>query len=123
MHNIQMKRVYDSPKDSDGYRILVDRLWPRGVKKEDLPYNDWPKSITPSNEIRKKFNHEEEKFAQFTTDYLHELSENEAADAFIETVAEELEKQNVTLLYAAKDPEINHVVILKDWLEKQITND
>jgi uncharacterized protein YeaO (DUF488 family) len=120
MHAIQMKRVYDDAGESDGYRILVDRLWPRGVKKEDLPYDEWPKNITPSNEIRKKFNHEEDKFSQFKTDYLHELTENEDADEFIETVASELEEQDVTLLYAAKDPEINHVVILKDWLEKQI---
>lgn len=93
-----------------------------GVKKEDLPYDEWPKNIPPSHRIRKKFNHEEEKFAQFKTDYLHELSENEAVDDFIETVAEEAENQNVTLLYAAKDPEINHVVILKDWLENQLAN-
>lgn len=120
MKKIQKKRVYDDPEENDGYRILVDRLWPRGVKKEDLPYDLWPKEITPSNESRKNFNHEEEKFQTFKTTYLNELTENDKADKFIETVAAELKQQNVTLLYAAKDPEINHVVILKDWLEKQV---
>jgi len=122
MKKLQKKRVYDEVEDSDGYRILVDRLWPRGVKKEDLPYDLWPKNITPSNHIRKEFNHEEDKFDQFRTNYLNELAENDEADEFLKTVEAELEDQNVTLLYAAKDRKINHVVVLMDWLEEQLDN-
>lgn len=120
MNTIQMKRVYEAPEEKDGFRILVDRLWPRGVKKEELPYDLWSKKMAPSNDIRKEFNHEEEKFDQFKTNYLNELTENEAADEFIDTVEAELKKQNVTLLYAAKDTEVNHVVVLKNWLNQQV---
>lgn len=120
MNKLQKKRVYGEAKESDGYRILVDRLWPRGVKKEDLPHDLWAKEITPTSEIRKEFDHEADKFHTFKTSYLNELTENEEADAFIETVADELENQNVTLLYAAKDTENNHVVVLIEWLEKQL---
>lgn len=119
MHEIKLKRVYEDPQENDGYRILVDRLWPRGVKKEELKYDSWAKEITPSNEIRKWFNHAPEKFEQFKSAYLEELTENEETADFIKEVKGELEKQNVTLLYAAKDEKINHVVILKDFLEEQ----
>lgn len=122
MHEIKMKRVYEEMDKADGYRILVDRLWPRGVKKDDLPYDLWAKNITPSPSIRKAFNHEEEKFEAFKQNYRHELAENDEASQFIEHVSEELNHQNVTLLYAAKDEKINHVVLLKDWLEENITH-
>jgi len=122
MKYLQKKRVYDDTEADDGYRILVDRLWPRGVKKEDLNHDLWAKNITPSDHIRKEFNHEEDKFDQFKTNYLNELAENEEADDFIDTVATELEEQNVTLLYAAKDREINHVVVLMEWLEEQLNH-
>ena len=74
MSEILMKRVYEESAKKDGYRILVDRLWPRGVKKEDLPYDLWAKEITPSSDIRKAFNHKEEKFAEFKQNYLYELN-------------------------------------------------
>lgn len=120
MNQIQLKRVYEAPAENDGYRILVDRLWPRGVKKADLPYNLWAKNIAPSNELRKAFNHEEAKFEDFKRDYLFEMAENDEAPAFVTAVKQELDKQNVTLLYAARDPKINHVVVLKEWLEKSM---
>lgn len=120
MHKIQLKRVYDDFSSADGFRILVDRLWPRGVKKEALPYDLWAKEITPSSELRKQFNHQPEKFKDFRKSYLHELTENETADSFIQTVKEQLANQKVTLLYAAKDTKYNHVVVLKEWLEKQV---
>lgn len=123
MHQLQKKRVYDESETNDGYRILVDRLWPRGVKKEELEYDLWAKDITPSDGIRKAFNHEEDKFGKFKVDYLNELAENEEADGFIETVKEQLEEQNVTLLYAAKDTKTNHVVVLIDWLKDHLEMD
>lgn len=122
MSKILMKRLYDEATAKDGYRILVDRLWPRGVKKEDLPHDLWAKDITPSSEIRKNFNHEPEKFNEFKQHYLYEINENDEMDPFLETISEKLETQNVTLLYAAKDEEHNHVVILKDWLEENLSN-
>lgn len=120
MYDLHMKRVYENVKKEDGFRILVDRLWPRGVKKEELSHDEWAKNIAPTAGLRKAFNHEKDKFAQFKTDYLNELAENEAADAFIETVREQLKEQNVTLLYAAKDTETNHVVVLSAWLKEQL---
>lgn len=120
MSKVKLKRVYDDPQKNDGYRILVDRLWPRGVKKEDLPYDLWEKEITPSNHLRKWFDHEPEKFKQFKSSYIEELLENEETDAFVETVKEELEDKDVTLLYAAKDEENNHAIILKEFLDEQI---
>lgn len=120
MTEIQMKRVYEEAEEQDGFRILVDRLWPRGVKKEDLPHDLWATEIAPSTEIRKEFDHQEEKFEQFKKDYTFELNENPKADTFIETVSKALETQNVTLLYAAKDTQNNHAVVLKEWLEKTI---
>ena len=120
MSKVKLKRVYDDPQKNDGYRILVDRLWPRGVKKEDLPYDLWEKEITASNELRKWFDHEPEKFKQFKSAYIEELLENEETDTFVETVKEEIEDKDVTLLYAAKDEENNHAIILKEFLDEQI---
>lgn len=116
MYEIKLKRAYDDVKKEDGYRVLVDRLWPRGIKKEDLYYDAWEKKIAPSSEIRKEFGHEKEKYNDFRKKYLHELAENDQADQFVKKVKEELKKQNVTLLYGAKDRENNQAVVLKEWL-------
>ncbi len=115
-----MKRAYDKPSPKDGFRILVDRLWPRGVKKEDLPYDYWAKDITPSPSSRQDFAHKAERMEDFRQRYLFELEENEKASVFISLVRNQLKEQTVTLVYAAKDPQINHVVILKAWLEEHI---
>ena len=116
MYEIKLKRTYDEVEKEDGYRVLVDRLWPRGIKKEDLKYDAWKKEIAPSSEIRKEFGHEEGKFNDFRKKYLHELSENDAAEDFVEEVKKELQKQNVTLLYGAKDRENNQAIVLREWL-------
>lgn len=120
MHTIKLKRVYESAEKTDGYRILVDRLWPRGIKKEELPYDWWPKDIAPSPDSRKAFDHQAENFAAFEVEYRAELEANDFSEEFVETVRKELEQQDVTFLYAAKDPEINHVVLLKDWTESHL---
>lgn len=120
MHQIQMKRVYEELAASDGYRVLVDRLWPRGVKKADLPYDWWPKEITPSSEIRKAFHHDADRMEEFTVAYRRELETNPFSKEFIERLKEELKDQSVTFLYAAKDPKINHVVLLKEWADSQL---
>ena len=120
MHTIKLKRVYESAEKTDGYRILVDRLWPRGVKKEELLYDWWPKDITPSPDSRKSFGHKAENFAAFEMAYRAELEANDFSEEFVEVVRKELEQQDETFLYAAKDPKINHVVLLKEWTETQL---
>ncbi len=120
MNEIKIKRVYEEVEAADGYRILVDRLWPRGIKKEELKFDYWAKEITPSTEIRKAFNHQEERFKEFMEKYIEELNQNEVADAFVDKVEDTLAEENVTLLYAAKDTRVNHVNVLKDWLTEKL---
>jgi len=115
---LKMKRVYEGASPDDGFRILVDRLWPRGVSKEKAAIDLWAKNITPTPEIRKEFNHEAGRFDWFRQKYLEELRNNNAVAGFADVVSGRLKKGNVTLVYAAKDPRINHVVILEEYLKK-----
>lgn len=111
--NSRMKRVYDAPGPSDGFRALVDRLWPRGVSKEDAALDPWIKDIAPSPDLRKWFGHEKQKFPEFSQRYRAELDSNDA----VKTLEELLTKhKTVTLVYGAKDPEINHVAVLIDYM-------
>lgn len=121
--DIKIKRVYEKPEADDGYRVLVDKLWPRGIRKADLPYDYWAKELTPSTAARKAFGHKAENFDAFKERYLGELNTSDEARA----CAQQLEENamhagdnTITLLYAARDPKINHAVILKGWLEEQI---
>lgn len=114
-----MKRVYERAGSNDGYRILVDRIWPRGVKKEDANIDEWCKEITPTTEARKAFGHDPDKFDAFKARYLKELEQNPETPAFIQKVTEVLNDQPVTLVYAAKDETYNHVVILKEYIENK----
>lgn len=123
MYKIKLKRAYDEIEKDDGFRVLVDKLWPRGIKKEDLGYDAWEKEISPSSKIRKEFGHEKEKFNDFRKKYLHELAENDKADDFVKDVKKELQKQNVTLLYGAKDRENNQAVVLREWLQRHKLED
>lgn len=118
MHTLQIKRAYEDAADTDGYRILVDKLWPRGVSKEELHMDLWEKEIAPSNELRKSFGHVPEKFAWFTEEYHKELAANPISKSFAIFVKEKLQKQDVTLVYGAKDTEHNQAVVLRDWLLK-----
>ena len=117
--NIQIKRVYDAPEESDGTRILVDRLWPRGIKKETLQLDDWAKVLAPSTEARKAFAHKAENFGEFKGRYEAELDQSAEAHEYVSTLAAS-NPPVVTLLYAAKDPQVNHAIILKGWLERQV---
>ena len=117
MAEIRIKRVYEAPAEDDGVRVLVDRLWPRGISKEHAALSDWWKDIAPTPELRKWFGHKAENFAAFTEKYRAELSTGTAAPAHTKTVAEHLAKgENVTLLYGAKDPKLNQAVVLRDWM-------
>ncbi len=115
MGKIKIKRIYDEPTDDDGYRVLVDRLWPRGVSKKDASLDEWNKEIAPSPELRKWFDHKEERFQEFGRLYREELTANAKELNRLKILAK---KEAVTLLYGAKDPAINHAVVLKELLMK-----
>jgi len=117
-NQFKTKRIYEDPSDDDGYWVLVDRLWPRGVSKEEAQLDEWLKDIAPSTELRKWFDHDPDKFGEFAKRYKGELTNRaEAVDHLLETAG----KQQVTLLYAAKDDIHNHVKVLNDFLDDHIT--
>lgn len=111
---LKIKRIYDEPVKDDGVRIFVDRLWARGVTKERAKLDYWLKDIAPSSDLRKWFNHEPEKFEEFAKKYREELRYDKEDVEKIKTL---LKTQNVTLIYAAKSPTINHARVLKDYIE------
>jgi uncharacterized protein YeaO (DUF488 family) len=109
-----MKRVYDAAAASDGYRVLVDRLWPRGVSKERAELDDWAKDVAPSPELRTEWHHAGgERFDEFAARYRAELDENPAAEALLATGREH---DRVTLLFGARDERVNHAAVLLEWL-------
>ncbi len=114
---IRIKRVYENAERKDGYRVLVDRLWPRGFKKEDLLYNEWAKELAPSVELRKFFSHDKEKWKDFSSRFKKELRNKEAKDKLVE-LAQKAKKTNVTLIFAAKDEEYNNAIVIKEMIEK-----
>lgn len=121
--DIKIKRVYEKPEADDGYRVLVDKLWPRGIRKADLPYDYWAKELTPSTAARKAFGHKAENFDAFKERYLGELNTSDEARACVQQLEENAMHagdSTITLLYAARDPKINHAVILREWLEEQM---
>jgi uncharacterized protein YeaO (DUF488 family) len=113
-NSIKVKRVYDDPSAKDGIRILVDRLWPRGLKKVPAKLDDWLKGIAPSDELRKWFGHDPDRWEEFKARYFHELErQNEA----INKIKEKASSSTVTLLFAARDETHNNAVALKEYLE------
>jgi uncharacterized protein YeaO (DUF488 family) len=114
MGTIAVKRVYDPPAADDGYRVLVDRLWPRGMTRAAAALDLWAKDLAPSPDLRKEFNHQPERFAEFTHHYLGELSKNPAVAAF----RAELKWPKLTLLYGAHDRANNHALVLADFLRR-----
>lgn len=114
MGTIAIKRVYDPPAAGDGFRVLVDRLWPRGVSKAAAALDLWAKDLAPTPDLRKEFNHRAERFAEFTHHYRVELARNPAVAAFLP----QLKRAKVTLLYGARDPKVNHAIVLGDFLRK-----
>jgi len=109
----RVKRIYEPPADDDGSRVLVDRLWPRGMPKEGAAVDLWLKDVAPSTELRKEFNHRPERFAEFTERYRLELDSNPAVDTLVELAARH---SRVTLLYAARNTEANNARVLLDYL-------
>lgn len=115
MFKIKTRRIYEEPDAGDGYRVLVDRLWPRGVSKEKAALDEWDKSVAPSTELRTWFGHKPELFDIFKQRYANELKAQKPELLRLKAI---LNKQNLCLLYAAKDTEINHAVVLAAILKK-----
>jgi uncharacterized protein YeaO (DUF488 family) len=114
--NMQIARIYDV-ENIEGYRVLIDRLWPRGVSKEKANLDLWAKDIAPSTDLREWFGHEPERFVEFSHRYREELDNNPAMFAFID----ELQAHSkVVLLYAAKDPKVNHARVLIEYLQQKL---
>lgn len=109
--DVQIKRVYDAVQDTDGYRVLVDRLWPRGVAKADLTHDLWCKELAPSTELRKWFGHDVARWPQFCDKYRQELQAPEQQHR-IKHIITSAQGQRITLLYSAKDQEHNQAVVL-----------
>lgn len=112
--SVQTKRIYETAQPEDGTRILVDRLWPRGVSKEDADLDRWIKEIAPSDELRHWFDHDPERWDEFTERYQDELAHHQDVIDELRGLAVE---ETVTLLYAAKDEDHNNAIVLKDVLE------
>lgn len=110
---IRIKRIYDDPADDDGFRVLIDRLWPRGISKDAAQLDAWAKELAPSTELRKQFAHDPARFAEFTKQYQAELADRQDA---IEEFKAAVVCDTLTLLYAAADPVHNHAVVLRDYL-------
>lgn len=113
MSAITIKRIYEDVSENDGYRILVDRLWPRGISKQQAGLDEWAKSLAPSTELRKWFGHKEERFKEFAKLYQQELHLQQEDLKRVRKIAK---NRQVTLLYAARDPRINHAIVLRNIL-------
>jgi uncharacterized protein YeaO (DUF488 family) len=112
---ISLKRVYDKPSTKDGFRVLVDRLWPRGVKKENATIGLWCKDIAPSNDLRKWFGHNPAKWNEFKSRYFKELDTNREA---VSLLVEKACRKPLTLLFSAKDKIFNNATVLMEYIKK-----
>ncbi len=115
--HVHIKRAYEAAQAEDGYRVLIDRLWPRGLRKEDLKYDSWNKDLAPSPPLRKWFGHKVEHWDEFRDNYRTELRAPEQEARMRELISAAAGK-NITLVYAAKDTRHNHAVILADEINR-----
>jgi uncharacterized protein YeaO (DUF488 family) len=113
--SVQLKRVYDAPAKSDGRRVLVDRIWPRGLTKREAHVDEWLKEIAPSTKLRKWFAHDPARWKEFKKRYAAELDEQRDQ---VEHLARAAKQRTVTLLFGAKDTEHNNAVALKDYIAR-----
>ncbi len=117
---IFLKRAYDKPSSEDGKRILVERLWPRGLKKEDAKIDEWLKDLAPSTELRKWYSHDPAKWMQFKEKYWKELKEK---DAEISKLSQEANKETLTFVFASREEKFNNAVALKEYIETKSKHD
>jgi uncharacterized protein YeaO (DUF488 family) len=115
--SIRLKRAYDQPAANDGYRVLVDRVWPRGVSKDEAQIDDWPKEIAPSTELRKWFGHDPEKWDEFKKRYFQEL---DGRAEIVNELVNQAREGRLTLVYSAKDEKHNNAVALKEYLKERL---
>lgn len=118
MTKFVVKRIYEPAASSDGYRVLVDRLWPRGVSKERASLDEWAKTVAPSAELRQWFGHDPAKFTEFSKRYIEEIEQN---SAMMDTAANWRKYKRVTLLYGARDEANNEAVVLRDYLNTHLS--
>ncbi len=118
MGTIRLQRAYTDFSKVQGRRVLVDRLWPRGIKKETLGLDLWEKAVAPTNELRHEFNHIPEKYEWFKQAYQQELDQNPTLPEFAKQVQAWLKTEDVFLIYGAKDETHNQAVVLKEYLEE-----
>lgn len=111
---IKIKRAYQTPDQQDGLRVLVDRIWPRGLKKENAAIDHWLKNVAPSAELRKWFGHDPKRWQGFCERYVEELKQKQEEIAFLK---EKSDAGDLTLIFSAKDIEHNNAVLLKSYLE------
>ncbi|MFH8621256.1 DUF488 domain-containing protein [Streptomyces vietnamensis] len=114
---VRVRRVYEDPSPDDGVRVLVDRLWPRGLKKTDARVDEWPKALTPSTELRRWYHGPEGEYEEFCRRYEAELDAPEAAEA-LDRLRDLAARETVTLLTAAKDPSVSHASVLRRELDR-----
>lgn len=110
---IRVKRLYEAASDNDGYRVLVDRLWPRGVGRESAQLDEWARELAPSDDLRRWFNHDQRRFEEFRSRYRREL---DGQAQRLEELRRRAERETVTLLYAARDEDHNNAVVLAEQL-------
>jgi uncharacterized protein YeaO (DUF488 family) len=115
--SIRIKRIYDPPSPQDGFRILVDRLWPRGLSKEKAKVDLWLREISPSNELRKWYGHDPEKWGEFKRRYYEEIGSQQEP---LELLLKKAKQGTITLLYGSKEEKLNNAVALKEYLEKKM---
>lgn len=114
---IRLKRIYEQPSGQDGFRVLVDKLWPRGLRKNEVRLDLWLKEIAPSDELRKWFSHDPEKWEEFRKRYLEEL---ELKEKYVQKLVEKAKETDLTLLYAAKNEDFNNAAVLKEYLDYRL---
>ena len=114
---IKLKRVYEGPNPSDGFRVLVDRLWPRGISKEEAHIDEWLRDIAPSTELRKWFGHDPQKWPEFQRRYRDELKSNTQS---LEKLLADTAGKDITLVYASREERYNNVTVLKEVLQELI---
>lgn len=115
-NRVWIRRAYEEPTSNDGYRVLVDRMWPRGVSREDLAIDDWVKSIAPSDELRKWFDHDPDRWDGFKDRYRSELDQH---DEELQDLVARAREGRITLVYGARDTEHNNALVLAEVIEQR----
>ena len=123
---VRIKRIYDEPSADDGFRVLVDRIWPRGISKERAKADVWLKEVAPSTQLRHWWNHDPEQIDEFTSRYRKELRDEKSTSAALAELREHITQNeragtDTTLVYSAKDPELNQARVLADYLSDQLS--